>query len=75
MSMYLNNKRRHKTSDVELIIVQPLKKPLSIGNAATPYIVFNICHEIWGKHELRRVHRNLLFILTHQLASHHLRQI
>ena len=73
--MYLNSKRRHKAIDVELIIVQPLKKPLSIGNVATPHVVFSIRHAVWGKHELRRVHQNLWFIPTHQLASHHLRQI
>ena len=31
-SIYLNSKGRHEASDVELLIVQPLKKPLGIGN-------------------------------------------
>ena len=33
LSIYLNSKRRHEASDVELLIDQPLKKPLGIGNA------------------------------------------
>ena len=32
LSIYPNNEGRHETSDVELLIVQPLKKPLGIGN-------------------------------------------
>ena len=37
-SIYLNSKRRHEVSDVELLIFQPLKKPLGIGNI-TPSLV------------------------------------
>ena len=59
LSIYLNNKGRHETSDVELIIVQPLKKPLGIGNATPPQVVFSINHGVRSKHELKKVHRNL----------------
>ena len=72
LSIYLNSKGRHEASNVELLIVQPLKKLLGIGNVAPPQVVLSISHGVWGKHELRRVHRNLWFILTHQLASHSL---
>ena len=36
LSIYLKNKGRYEASDVELQIVQPLKKPLGIGNAIPP---------------------------------------
>ena len=42
LSIYLNSKGRHEVSDVELLIVQPLKKPLSIGNITPSRVVFNI---------------------------------
>ena len=38
----MNIKGRHEASDVELLIVQPLKKPLGIGNTAPPGVVFSI---------------------------------
>ena len=34
--IYLNSKGRHEASDVELLIIQPLKKLLHIGNATPP---------------------------------------
>ena len=33
LSIYLNSKERHEVSNVELLLVQPLKKPLDIRNA------------------------------------------
>ena len=36
MSTYPSSKRRHEAGDVELFIVQPLKKPLGIGNTNPP---------------------------------------
>ena len=75
LSIYLNSKGRHKASNVELLTVQPLKKLLRIGNAAPPLVVFSISHEVWGNHELRKVYQNLLFIFTHQLASHSLHMV
>ena len=75
MSIYLNSKRRHEASDVELLIVQPLKKLLSIGNTTPPRVLSSINHGMWGKHQLRWVHQNLWVIPTHQLAPHPLRQI
>ena len=53
MSTYLNSKRRHEASDVELLIVQPLKELLSIGNTTPSQVIFSISHGVWGKHELR----------------------
>ena len=38
-SIYLNSKRRHEGSDVELLIVQPLKKSLGIGNITPSRVV------------------------------------
>ena len=35
----MNSKGRHEASDVELLIVQTLKKPLSIGNTTPPKVV------------------------------------
>ena len=75
LSIYLNSKRKHEASDVELLKVQPLKKSFSIGNTIPPRVVFSIIHGLWGKHELRWVHQNLCVIPTHQLAPHPLRQI
>jgi len=59
LSVYLNSKRKHEASDVELLKVQPLKKPLGIGNTSPPQVVFNISHGVWGKHELSWVYQNL----------------
>ena len=75
LSIYLNSKRRHKASDVELLIVQPLKKLLSIGNTTPPRVVFSISHGVWGKRELNKVPQNLWVIPTHQLVPHPLYQI
>ena len=75
MSIYLNSKGRHKASNVKLLTVQPLKKLLRIGNAAPLLVVFSISHGVWGKHELKKVYQNLLFIFTHQLASHSLHMV
>ena len=36
LSIYLSSKGRHKASDIELLIVQSLKKLLSIGNTIPP---------------------------------------
>ena len=36
LGIHLNSKKRYEASDVELLIVQPLKKPLSIGNTTPP---------------------------------------
>ena len=69
----MGSNKRHETSDVELIIVQPLKKQLDVGNT-TP-LLLHINHEVCGKHELIRVPRNLWVIHTHQLAPQPLRQI
>ena len=55
----MNSKGRHEVSDVELLIVQPFKKPLGIGNATPPRVVLSISRAVWGKHEVRRVHWNL----------------
>ena len=38
-SIYLNSKRRHEGSDVELLIVQLLKKSLGIGNITPSRVV------------------------------------
>ena len=65
LSIYLNSKGMHKVSDFELLIVQLLKKLLSIRNATPPRVIFSISYEVWGKHELKRVHQNLWVILTH----------
>ena len=62
-------------SDVELLIVQLLKKLLGIGNTIPPRVLLSISHGVWGKHELRWVHQILWVIPTHQLAPHPLRQI
>ena len=70
MSIYLSSKGRHEASDIEPLIVQPLKKLPSIGNTTPPRVVLSISHGVWGKHELKRVHQNLWVILTHQLAPH-----
>ena len=56
LNIYLSSKGRHEASDVELLVVQPLKKPLSIGNTTPPRFVLSISHRVWDKHELRRVH-------------------
>ena len=64
-NIYLGNERRHKMSDVELIIVQPLKKLLSVGNTTPSRVVLYISHGVWGKYELRRVIQNLWVIHTH----------
>ena len=37
---------------VELLVVQPLKEPLGIGNTTPPRVVLSISHGVWGKHEL-----------------------
>ena len=34
LSIYLNGKGRHEMTNVELLIVHPLKKSLGMGNAA-----------------------------------------
>ena len=52
-------------SDVELIIVQPLKKLLSVGNTTPSQVVLYISHGVWGNYELRRVIQNLWVIHTH----------
>ena len=75
LSIYLNNKGRHEVSDVELLIVLPFKKPFNIGKTTPPRVVLSICHGVWGKHELRRVHQNLWVILTYQLTLHPLYQV
>ena len=49
MSIYLNSKGRHEASNVELLIVQPLKKPLGIGNTIPPQVVFSFSHGVWGQ--------------------------
>ena len=36
LNIYLSSKGRHKMGDVELFIVQPLKKPPGIGNTTPP---------------------------------------
>ena len=56
LSIYLNSKRRHEASDVELPIVQLHKKLLGIWDTISPWVLFS--HGVWRKHELRRVHRN-----------------
>ena len=53
LSIYLKSKRRHEASDVELLIIQLLKKPLGIGNTTPPRVALSISHGMWGKHELR----------------------
>ena len=65
LGIYLNNKGMHKVSDVELLIVQLLKKLLGIRNATPSRVIFSISYEVWGKHELKRVHQNLWVIPTH----------
>ena len=69
----MGSNKRHKTSDVKLIIVQPLKKQLDVGNTTPPLL--RISYGVCGKHELIRVPRNLWVIHTHQLAPQPLRQI
>ena len=49
LSIYLNSKGRHEASNVELLIVQPLKKPLGIGNTTPPQVVFSFSHGVWGQ--------------------------
>ena len=46
LSIYQNSKGWHKASDVEFLIVQPLKKPLGIGNATLPRVVLGIRHGV-----------------------------
>ena len=75
LSIYLNSEGRHEAGDVELFIVQSFKNPPSVGNTIPPLMVLNISHEMWGKHELKRIHQNLWVIPTHQLSSHPLRQV
>ena len=65
MNIYLDSERRHEASKVELLIVQPLKEPLGIGDTTPPCVLFSFSHGVWGKHELKRVHQNLWVILTH----------
>ena len=65
LSIYLNSKGMHKVSDFELLIVQLLKKLLSIRNATPPRVIFSINYGVWAKHELKRVHQNLWVIPTH----------
>ena len=36
LNIYLSSMGRHEASDVEPLIVQPLKKPPSIGNTTPP---------------------------------------
>ena len=75
LSIYLSSMGRHEMGDVELLIVQPFKEPLSVGNTTPPWIVLNINHGVWGKYELRRIHQNLWVIPTHQLTPHPLCQV
>ena len=62
-------------SPIELIIVQLICDPLGIGNAIPSQLVLSVLHGKWGKHKRRRIYRNLLGILTHQLAVYPLRQV
>ena len=39
LSIYLNSKGRHEESNVKILIVQPFKKLLDIGNAAPSRVV------------------------------------
>ena len=43
-TIYLDNERRHEASKVELLVVQPLKELLGIGNTTPSRVVLNISH-------------------------------
>jgi len=75
LSIYLSSKGRHEAGDVEFLIIQSIMEPPDIGNAFPPRVVLSISYGVWGKHELRRIHRNLWDISTHQLTPHPLRQV
>ena len=75
LSIYLSSKERHKTCDVEFLIIQSINELPNIRNATPSQVVLNIGHGVWGKHELRRIHWNLWVISTHQLTPHPLRQV
>lgn len=75
LNIYLNSERRHEASKVEPLVIEPHKEPFGIGNITPPYVVLNISHGVWGKHELKKVPQNLWVIHTHQLAPYPLYQV
>ena len=75
LSIYLSSKGRHEVGDVEFFIVQSIEESPGVRNATPPQVILSIDHGVWGKHELRRIHRNLWAISTHQLTLHPLRQV
>ena len=68
--VYCRSEGRHEASVVEFIIVPLLWNPLGIENAASPQLILSICHGKRGKHKLRRIKRDLRYVLTHQLAAY-----
>ena len=53
---YLLNEGRHEMSLTKLVILHEM--------------VLDICHGKRGKHKLRRIKRDLRYVLTHQLAAY-----
>lgn len=64
-STYPDEKRSREVSLTKLNIVKINQEPLDIGDAIPPQLILGISHQKWGKHEWRRIHRNLRCILTH----------
>ena len=43
-TIYLDSERRHEASKIELLVVQPLKELLGIGNTTPSRVVLSISH-------------------------------
>ena len=46
LSIHMNSKGRHEVGDVEFLIVQSIKEPLSIRNATLPRVILGIDHGV-----------------------------